>query len=80
MSNMALGTVKRSIGIFLARFLITIVLSIISSLRTVFSPRARVDWCDVCIDFTNLIKVDVDVDVNKMSVMKIKQEQYSRDN
>ena len=27
----------------------------------------RVSWCDVCTDFTNVIKVDVDVDVNEMS-------------
>ena len=43
-----------------ARFLITIVLNIISSLHIVFSLCARVGWCDVCIEFTNLIKVDVD--------------------
>ena len=34
-------------GIFLARFLITIVLNIVSSLRIVFSLCARVSWCDV---------------------------------
>ena len=50
-------------GIFLARFLIKIDLNIISSLRIVFSLCARVGLCDVCTDFTNLIKVDVDVDV-----------------
>ena len=54
-------------GIFLARFLITIVLNIISSLHIVFSLCARVGWCDVCTEYTNLIKVDVDVDVNEMS-------------
>ena len=43
-----------------ARFLITIVLNIISSLHIVFSLCARVGWCDVCTEFTNLIKVDVD--------------------
>ena len=43
-----------------ARFLITIVLNIISSLHKVFSLCARVGWCDVCTEFTNLIKVDVD--------------------
>ena len=52
-------------GIFLARFLITIVLNIISSLHIVFSLCARVGWCDVCTDFTNVIKVDADVDVNE---------------
>ena len=50
-------------GIFLARFLIKIDLNIISSLLIAFSLCARVGWCDVCTDFTNLIKVDVDVDV-----------------
>ena len=39
-------------AIFLARFLITIVLNIISSLRTVFSLCGRVGWCDVCTEFT----------------------------
>ena len=48
-----------------ARFLITIVLNIISSLHIVFSLCARVGWCNVCTDFTNLIKTDVDV--NKIS-------------
>ena len=35
--------------------------NIISSLHIVFSLCARVGWCDVCTDFTNVIKVD---DVN----------------
>ena len=48
-------------GIFLARFKIKIDLNIISSLHIVFSLCARVSWCDVYIDFTNVIKVDVDV-------------------
>ena len=45
--------------------------NIISSLHFVFSLCARVGWCDVCTDFTNVIKVDVDliikvdVDVNR---------------
>ena len=39
-------------AIFLARFLITIVLNIISSLRTGFSLCGRVGWCDVCTEFT----------------------------
>ena len=56
-------------GIFLARFLITIVLNIISSLHIVFSLCARVGWCDVCTDFTNVIKVDVDL--NEMSLLNI---------
>ena len=45
-------------GIFLARFLITVVLNIISSLHIVFSFCARVGWCDVGTEFTHLIKVD----------------------
>ena len=49
-------------GIFLGRFLITIVLNIIPSLHIVFSLCAQVAWCDVCTDFTDLINVDVDVD------------------
>ena len=48
-------------GIFLAHFLIKIDLNIISSLHIVFSLCARVGWCDVYTDFTNVIKVDVDV-------------------
>ena len=36
---------------------------IISSLPRGFLLCARVDWCDVCTEFTNLMKVDVDVDV-----------------
>ena len=56
-------------GIFLARFLVTIVLNIISSLRLVFSLYARVGWCDVWTEFTNSIKVDVDVDVNEISLL-----------
>ena len=35
--------------------------NIISSLHIVFSLCARVGWCDVCTDFTNVIKVDVDL-------------------
>ena len=31
----------------------------------VFLLCARVGWCDVCTDFTNVIKVDADVDVNE---------------
>ena len=58
-------------GIFLAHFLIKIDLNIISSLHIVFSLCARVGWCDVCTDFTNVIKVDVDVDVNEMSLLNI---------
>ena len=52
-------------GIFLAHFLIKIDLNIISSLHIVFSLCARVGWCDVCTEYTSLIKVDVDV--NEMS-------------
>ena len=56
-------------GIFLARILIKIDLGVISSLHIVFSLCARVGWCDVCTDFTNVIKVDVDV--NEMSLLNI---------
>ena len=56
-------------GIFLAHFLIKIDLNIISSLHIVFSLCARVGWCDVCTDFINVIKVDVDV--NEMSLLNI---------
>ena len=31
----------------------------------------QVGWCDVCTDFTNLIKVDVDVGVTEMSLLNI---------
>ena len=55
--------------IFLARFLITTVLNIISSLHIVFFLCARVVWCDVGSEFTNLIKVDVDV--NEMLLLNI---------
>ena len=44
-------------------------LNIISSLNIVFSLCARVGWCDVCTEFTNLIKVDMDV--NEMSLLNI---------
>ena len=54
-------------GIFLAHFLAKIGRNIISSLRIVFSLCARVGWCDAFTDFTNVIKVDVDVDVNETS-------------
>ena len=46
-----------------------IVLNTISSLYIVSSLCARVGWCDVCTDFTNLIKVDVDV--NEMLLLNI---------
>ena len=45
------------------------VLNIILSLYIVFSLCARVGWCDVCTEFTNLIKVDMDV--NEMSLLNI---------
>ena len=45
--------------------------NIISSLDIVFSLCARVGWCDVCTDFTNVIKVDENVDVNEMSLLNI---------
>ena len=60
-------------GIFLAHFLIKIDLNIISSLPVVFSLCTRVGWCDVCTDFTNVIKVDV----NNMSLLNISHAQYS---
>ena len=60
-----------SCGIFLARVLITIVLNIISSHHVVFSLCVRVGWCDVCTEFTKLIKVDVDISVNEMSLLNI---------
>ena len=41
-------------GIFLAHFLMKIDCNIISSLHIVFSLCARVVWCDVCTDFTNV--------------------------
>ena len=47
-------------GIFLAHFLIKIDLNIISSLHIVFSLCAQVGWCDVCTDFTNVIKVAIE--------------------
>ena len=40
---------------FLARFWITVVLNIISSLHILFSLCAQVGWSDVCTEFTNLI-------------------------
>ena len=64
-------------GIFLAHFLMKIDRNIISSLHIVFSLCVRVGWCDVCKDFTNVIKVDVDV--NEMSLFT-SHAQYSRNN
>ena len=57
--------------IFVAHFLIKIDLNIISSLHTVFSLCAPVCWCNVSTDFTNVIKVDADVDVNEMSLLNV---------
>ena len=37
----------------------------------VFFLCARVGWCDAGSEFTNLIKVDVDVDINEMSLLTI---------
>ena len=56
--------------IFLARFLITIVINIVLSLHEVFSLCARADWCDFWIEFINLI-IKVDVDVNEMPLSNI---------
>ena len=50
-------------------FLDLIILNIISSFHIVFSLCARVGWCDVCTDFTDLMKVDIDV--NEMSLLNI---------
>ena len=58
-------------AIFLAHFLMEIDRNITSSLHVVFSLCARVGWCDVYTDFTNVIKVDVDVAVNEMSLLNI---------
>ena len=54
-------------GIFLAHILMNIDRNIVSSLPIVFSLCARVGWCDVCADFTHVIKVDVD----QMSILNI---------
>ena len=40
----------------------------ISGLHIIFSLCLKVGWCDVCTDFTNVIKVDVDV--NEMGLFK----------
>ena len=64
------------VGIFLAHFLIKIDFNIISSLPVVFSLCTRVGWCDVCNN--NVIKIDVDVEVNEMSLLNIQQAQHSR--
>ena len=50
--------------------LISIVRNIVSSLHKVFSLCARADWCDVWIEFTNLI-IKIDVDVNEMPLSNI---------
>ena len=65
-------------GKFLAHFLMKIDRNIISSLRIVFLLCAQVGLCDVCTEFTNVIKVDVDV--NEMSLLNIKHAQHSRNN
>ena len=59
-SAISLHDYLRYFGIFLADFLMKINRNIISSLYIVFSLCARVGWCDVCTEFTNVIKVDVD--------------------
>ena len=55
-------------GISLVRFLITTVLNIISSLHIVFSFCARTGWCDVWTEFTNSIKVEVDLNVHLCAI------------
>ena len=65
-------------GIFLARFLIKIVLNINLSLHIVFSLCTRVGWCDACTDFTNLTKVDIDEEVNETSLSNISHVHYTR--
>ena len=67
-------------GIFLAHFLMKIDRNIISNIQIVSSLCARVGWCDVCTDFTNVIKVDENVDVNEMSLLNISHAQHSRNN
>ena len=67
--------IRNQLSRFLASFFIRIDLNIISSLHIVFSFCVRVGWCDVCTDFTNVIKVDVDV--NEMSLLNIQHAQYS---
>ena len=61
-SAISLHDYLRYFGIFLADFLMKINRNIISSLYIVFSLCARVGWCDVCTEFTNVIKVDVTID------------------
>ena len=58
-------------GIFLAHFFTKIDRNVISSLHIVFLLSARVGLCDVCAEFTNVIKADVDVNVNVMSLLNI---------
>ena len=65
-------------GKFLAHFLMKIDRNIISSLHVVFLLCAQVGLCDVCTEFTNVIKVDVDV--HEMSLLNIKHAQHSRNN
>ena len=48
-------------GIFLAHFFTKIDRNVILSLHIVFLLCARVGSCDVCAEFTNVIKADVDV-------------------
>ena len=55
--------------IFLAHCLMKIDRNIILNLYIVVSLCVRVGWRDVCTDFTNVIKVDVDL--NEMSVLNI---------
>ena len=50
-------------GIFLAHFFTKIDRNVISSPYMVFLLSARVGLCDVCAEFTNVIKADVDVNV-----------------
>ena len=45
-------------GNFLAHFLMTIDRIQFQAFNVVFLLCARVGWCDVCTDFTNVIKVD----------------------
>ena len=58
-------------GIFLVHFLMTIDRNIISRLHKPFSLCARVGWCDVCTDFTKVIKVDVDVNEIKHVCVRV---------
>ena len=67
-------------GIFLAHFLMKIDRNIIQAFNIVFLLCARVGWCDVCIDFTNAIKVgDVTHSDGKASLKQQKSPETTTD-